>query len=152
MLAFCSCSSSLNVPNVVTKIDSNAKVSFGGSEYECKISRLTDGVVSIMLQSPDDISGLTFKFSDGKYTVSYGELMCRSDSVLFPQSSFPRLIMDILSVAAVSENLMYQSCENGLYTFSGSSDSGKFSIVTDSSGIITQIIQESTNLNVAITA
>ncbi len=148
-LLCCSCTQNVKAPTVVAKVDGSAVVEYGNAEYECTINRLTDGVISITLNSPENISGLTFKQSDGKYTISYGTLICRNENALFSEYSFPNLIMEILSAASNSENLIYQSSENELYTFSGSTSLGKFNITVDSEGKITDITQESLSLKVS---
>lgn len=150
VLMFCSCSQNEKIPNVITKINNNAIIEYGNNKYECHISRLTDGVVSITVNSPENISGLTFKFVDGKYSLSYNELLCKTDNVLLPRFSFPLIIINILSVADKQENLLYQSSEDNIVTFSGNSSYGKFNLVTDNNGKITKITQENSGLKVSI--
>ena len=147
---FCSCSESIKIPDVVTNIDNDAVIEYAGTEYECHIVRLTDGVVSISINSPENLSCLTFRRADGKFSVSYGELLCKTDSVLLPETSFPTMIINILSVTNNQENLIYQSAENGLVTFTGNSDTGEFRIITDTDGNITEILQETEGLKVSI--
>lgn len=151
VFVICSCSQSVKIPSVITNINSDALVEYGGTEYECHITRLTDGVVSICLNSPENLSGLTFRLADGKYSVSYDELLCRTDSVFLPETAFPTMIINILSVANTQENLIYQSSENGLVTFTGTSNTGGFQLITDTDGNITEIFQETQGLKVSIT-
>lgn len=146
----CSCSESVKIPNVVTNIDSNAVVEYGGTKYECHIIRLTDGVSSISINSPENLSGLTFRRADGKFSISYGELLCKTDSVFLPENSFPTIIMNILSVANNQTNLIYQSTEDGVVTFTGNSDTGEFQITTDTDGNIAEISQETEGLKVSM--
>lgn len=148
ILIFCSCSESTKIPDIVTNINSNAVVQYGSTEYDCHITRLTDGVISVSINSPENLSGLTFRRADGKYSVSYDELLCRTDSVFLPETSFPTLIIDILSAVGDKEKTVYCSSENNLVTFSVNSKSGNFNIVTDSDGNISKIIQESSGLKV----
>lgn len=148
VLNFCSCSASVKIPDVVTNINNSAVVEYGSTKYECHITRLTDDVVSISINSPESLSGLTFRRADGKYSVSYDELLCKTDNVFLPEVAFPTVIIDILSVADKQENLLYKSSENDFVTFSGNTETGTFNLVTDNDGNISEITQESSNLKV----
>lgn len=150
IFVLCSCSAGVKIPDVVTNINGKAVVEYGNQKYECNISRLTDGIISITVNSPKNLSGLTFRHAGGKYSVSYGELMCRADSILLPKNSFPTMIINILSAANIQENLIYQSTDNDMSTFSGNSDTGSFLIITDKKGNIKEILQDSSGLKVKI--
>lgn len=144
----CSCSVAEKVPEVIAAIDKNAEVEYDGLSYECHITRLTDGVVSVGINSPENLSGLMFRQADGKFSVSCGELICKTDSITLPEISFPIMLMKILSSASVKENLLYCSSENEIYKFTGNSDTGAYQIFTDKTGSITKIFQENTGLKV----
>lgn len=144
----CSCSSTEKIPEVITGIDKDAGVEYDGMNYECHITRLTDGVVSVGVNSPENLSGLIFRQTDGKFSVSCGELICKTDSVTLPETSFPIMIIKILSSASVKENLLYCSSENGSFKFTGNSDLGSYQLFTDSEGNITKIFDDNTGLKV----
>ena len=144
----CSCSAVEKVPEVITAVDKNASVEYDGCNYECHITRLTDGVVSVGINSPENLSGLVYRQADGKFSLSCGELICKTDSITLPETSFPIMIINILSSASVKENLLYCSSENGIFKFTGNSDTGAYRLFADSEGNITEIFDENTGLKI----
>ena len=148
VFVMCSCSAAEKVPDVITGIDKNAVVEYNGMNYECHITRLTDGVVSVGVNSPEKLSGLMFRQADGKFSVSCDNLICKTDSITLPETSFPVMIIKILSSASVKENLLYCSSENGSFKFTGNSNTGAYQLFTDSNGNITKILDDNTGMKV----
>ncbi|MDD6489028.1 MAG: hypothetical protein PUG48_04330 [Clostridia bacterium] len=148
VFVMCSCSVAEKIPEVITGIDKNASVEYDGMNYQCHITRLTDGVVSVGVNSPENLSGLMFRQADGKFSVSCDNLICKTDSVTLPETSFPFMIIKILSSASVKENLLYCSSENGSFKFTGNSDTGAYQLFTDKEGNITKICDDNTGLKV----
>ncbi len=146
----CSCGNSVKIPTVITNINTDAVVEYGSQKYKCNITRLTDGVISVTINSPQNLSGLTFRCVDGKYSVSYDELLCKTDSVFLPETSFPTVIIQILSSVSNRDNLLYQSVNDDKFIFSGNTPLGSFNIETNSDGKITSITQKNTNLKISM--
>lgn len=149
LVAFLSgCSYSEKIPQVTAKIDGNAVIEYGNTEYKCNMARLADGVSFVKILSPENIAGFEFREADGKFSVSYGELVCKTESVILPENSFPVSVLNILSAVSADGNLLYCSSENENYKFTGNSDTGMFEVFTDKDGNITGIFQESTDLKI----
>lgn len=148
VFVMCSCSAAEKVPDVITGIDKNASVEYDGMNYECHITRLTDGVVSVGVNSPENLSGLMFRQADGKFSVSCDNLICKTDSITLPDTSFPIMIIKILSSASVKDNLLYCSSENGIFKFTGNSGIGSYQLFADREGNITKIFDDNTGLKV----
>lgn len=96
--------------------------------------------ILIEIVSPPGAQGLTFKKENGKVVVKYKDLEVKNESSNLISGSFISDILDILEYFEKNSTLNVIATENGVSTYSGSTDSGNFEIdMYDSSGFIKEI-------------
>lgn len=149
ILTLCACSQSGKIPKVSFSTDSNAVVEYQSGKYNCHITHPSAKIISIKLTSPKNVDGLTILSSDGKYSLSFEGLMCKTESEILPETSFPSEISRIFTVLENPDNLLFVKQSNELYEFSGKTKDGNFKLYSDSEGKIKQISSE-TGLNLKI--
>lgn len=137
-LSAASCTEEVQTPELKLESEKDCIIKYGGNEYDCSLSFLSDGVEAVTLNSPDSLAGLSFRYTDGKYTVAYGSLICRSDSVLLPDNSFPTAVSKVMhSLRKEKENIVLSPIEKG-YTYSGKAGI-PYTLKTDENASITEI-------------
>ncbi len=139
MISAGACSEKDNTPELRLEKERNCVINYLGNDYNCTLGFLSDNVESVTLNSPENLSGLSFRCSNGKYTISLGSLICRSDSLLIPDDSFPAAVSGIMKdLRKNKENIKLSQAEKG---FSYSSDSKiSYTVKTDNNGHITEIM------------
>lgn len=142
LLLLCGCEQTQKIPEVIFYINnSSCEIEYGNTNYQCQITYLTDGIDIITIEKPENLKGLTFRHADGKYTLSYNTLLCRSNDILLPEYSFPSRIIKILSELSKDRSILsFDRQENQSYYFNGNSRYGKYHIITDSEGNIQKIL------------
>lgn len=139
-LLFCSCRQQEKIPEINPCINHECTIEYAGMKYECSITYLTEGTDILTINSPKNLKGLTFRHADGKYSLSYGSLICKSNDLLLPQKSFPNSVMGILSELCKDKSkLKLENHTDTDYTFSGKSKYGSYNITSDPEGKITKI-------------
>ncbi len=139
LLSAGACSEKNNAPMLKLESERNCVVNYLGNDYNCTLSFLSDGMESVRLNSPETLSGLTFRCSNGKYTVSLGSLICRSDTVLIPDNSFPVAVYTLMNdLKKNKDSIMLYPDENG-YSYSSNSKV-PYTVKTDNNGSITKIM------------
>lgn len=140
LFSICSCSQTEKIPEVNPCINGDCIVEYGSTKYSCNINYLTDGIDVLTIKEPKELSGLTFRHADGKYSLSYGSLICRSNDLLLSQNSFPNTVMGILTELSKDKSKLTLKSNNGEnYVFSGKSKYGEYQLTADSEGIISKI-------------
>ncbi len=131
------CSSQSSVPSPHISADNDAVITFKDETYKCRISCLNKNTSSLTFSSPESLSGLCFKSSDGTVSVSLGSLMCKNENLLLPKTSLPARVKTIFdSIASDGFSFTAQHGEN--YEFSNKDSS--VSLLTDKSGDPLRII------------
>ena len=121
----------------VPKLSANCAcvVRYKDVSYNCRIGFLSKDVETITIQTPAALSGLTFSKGQGQYKLSYGSLVCRSDSALMPQQSLPQKITNAVhDFRRQPQSLQAEKTGTG-YTFT----SPAYALVTDAEGLIREI-------------
>ena len=137
-LSAAACSEENDSPKIKLETERDCIINYKGNEYSCTLSFLSDEVEAVTLKSPETLSGLSFRYSDGKYTVSLGSLICRSDSILLPDNSFPAAVSDIMhDIKKNKDNIQLIKEKNG-YSYSPSLGT-PCTVRTDQNGSITEI-------------
>lgn len=136
LLISCGCHSEVAPPVPALASDGSCIVKYKDIQYDCIIRFLSKDVETLTLNSPDTVKGMTFRSGENVFTVSYSSLICRSDGVILPENSFPRITAKVIrSFRKNPEQLNASAQENG-YLFSGKS----YSLKTDENGIIKEIL------------
>lgn len=130
-LFFSGCSSQSSVPSPRAAIDKDAEISFQGETYKCRINYLNRNTSSITFSSPESLSGLSFKRSDGTVSVSLGNLMCRNENLLLPQSSLLTRVTKLFDCVS-SDELSFTAQHGENYEFSDKNST--VSLLTDKDG------------------
>ena len=139
MISAGACSKADNTPMLNLDTKSNCTINYSGNDYNCTLNFLGDGIESVTLNSPETLSGMCFRCSNGKYTVSLGSLICRSDTLLIPDNSFPAAVSLIMEELRENrENIKLSEDGNG-YSYSSSSKI-PYTLKTDKKGTITKIM------------
>ena len=140
LLCFTSCDSNQqSAPPLTVSPDKDCIVKYGGEEYKCSIKYISSSVESITVKSPENISGMTFRYSDGKFTLSYGTLICKSENLLLPESSFPYKTSAVLKKLRKNKNtITFSLNENGEYTYKD--EVSDFTVKADKNGVLKEII------------
>ncbi len=128
------------IPELVTGFSGNADVELGETKLKCNISHTEKGVSSIIISSPENLKGMSFKNLGGTYAISYNELICETEKSYLPSSCFAQAITNVLDKASEENGAIYQKSEDNNAIFIGTSKSGNFTIYADSkTGIIKKI-------------
>ena len=148
VLILCGCSViTENVPEVQTAFSATVSVTMGENEVICTVSRLPEGAATICLTSPETVQGITYKWLNGDCSISYGELLCETDSIFLPDNSFVCCLEDIWTVCGDDTALSYMGDEDNQAVFEGVCDSGEFTVYVDSqSGLIQKIVLPSLDM------
>lgn len=141
LVLFSACSGiSEQIPTLKTSFSANVQVTMGEQKIVCELSHLPQGAANVRLTSPQTVQGVTYKWLDGKYSISYGDLVCKTDSIFLPKNSFVCSLTDILVQADKQESLSYVGIQNDMAMFKGVCDSGEFTVYVDTqSGLIQKI-------------
>lgn len=139
MISSSACSQADNTPEIKLEKQRNCVINYLGKDYNCTLSFLSGNVESVTLNSPDTLSGLSFRYSNGKYTISLGSLICRSESLMIPDDSFPAAVSKLMKeLRKNKENIKLIQSENG-FSYSSAS-SIPYTVKTDNNGHITNIM------------
>ncbi len=128
------------IPELVTGFSGNANVEMGETKLQCSVSHTERGISSITVSEPEGLKGLSFKNLGGTYAISYNDLICETENSFLPDSSFAKVITNVLDKASEENGASYQKSEEDNAVFSGTSKSGDFMIYADSeTGMIKKI-------------
>ena len=130
-----SCSEEEVLPVPAFGSDGSCIVRQGDETYSCNIRLPANELQSVMFNSPENVKGMTFSKNNGKFSVSFGSLICRNSEGFLEADSFPvKLSAAAEEAVSVPESFEAEKKENG-YVFTGK----KGVLLTDSSGIIKEI-------------
>ena len=134
-LAVVSCTSCTEQKPITVNLKSeqDCKVFYADKEYECHFQILGDGVNTVTIKSPKEISGLSFRYADGIYSLCYGELCCKNTVSLLPDNSFTVLALKAMQSVHTAPPQLQQNNDSYIYS------NDKFTLITDESGNITEL-------------
>lgn len=143
---FCtSCSENVKIPEVKSAVENNAAVTLGNTDYQCRISYVSDNVSSVSFLSPENIKGMTFTKSENNRAVSLGSLICKSENSAFSQNSVFGKITNVLSKIK-PDNVKFISKKNDLYMFS-LKDNPVCKFFTDENGNLQSVSADDIKIN-----
>ncbi len=111
---------------------------------EADIASTMQGAVTIQVTTPDELWGLTYKWTDG-FEMIYEGLHAKTQKDYLPKDSFAQAVYNVF--CALSRESTCDSFSDGVATFTGECASGKYKVTTDSKGYIQNISIEEINLS-----
>ncbi len=131
-------------------LDFQAKMSVDGTKafdglfnVEAEITSTMQGAVAMKVTTPDELWGLTYKWTDG-FEMIYEGLHTKTQKGYLPKDSFTEAVYNVL--CALSREEQCDSFEDGVAVFTGECPSGAYKVTTDSKGYIQNISVEEINL------
>lgn len=88
---FCGC----DPPNgkaVITEFSAGFTASYRDMELSGKLTADRRGILSVELDSPETLSGLTVSYRNGETELKRDDLICTADEAYLPGGSFPALL------------------------------------------------------------
>ncbi len=149
IFSIASCNSKApEIPELVTGFSGDVNVEMGDTKIKCSLSHTEKGVSSVTVSDPEGLKGLSFKRLGGTYAISYNELICETKTSFLPDSSFAQAITNALDTASEENGAVYQKSEDDCAVFTGTSDSGEFTIYADiDTGYIERIDMSEVNIS-----
>ncbi len=138
MMTAAGCTQQERIVRPELKSEQMCIVKHGENEYGCKLQFLGSNVEGITIESPSSLKGMTFRSSAGKYSLSYGSLICKSDRILLPESSFPVKLMKVMQQMRKKQDDIILTESGNDYVYSENDGLG-YRIVADENGNIKAI-------------
>lgn len=133
-------------------LDFEAKITVDGEKAfdglfspEAEITSTMQGAVTIKTTTPDELWGLTYKWSDG-FEIIYDGLHAQTQKGYLPDDAYAQAVYNVL--CAMSREQECDSFSEGVAVFTGECPGGSYRAVTDAKGYIQNISIEEINLNV----
>ncbi len=115
---------------------------------EAEISSTMQGAASVKVTTPDELWGLTYKWSDG-FELIYDGLHCKTQKGYLPKECFAEALYNVF--CALSRVEECTSFSDGVALYEGECASGHYKATTDSKGNIQNISIEEINLSADFT-
>ncbi len=135
-------------------LDFQAKLSIEDKAFDglfslqAEITSTMQGAVAMKVTTPDELWGLTYKWTDG-FEMIYEGLHTKTQKGYLPKDSFAQALYNVL--CALSREEQCDSFEKGIAVFTGECASGAYKVTTDSKGYIQNISVEEINLTIDFT-
>lgn len=126
-------------------LDFQAKLSIEDKAFDglfslqAEITSTMQGAVAMKVTTPDELWGLTYKWTDG-FEMIYEGLHTKTQKGYLPKDSFAQAVYNVL--CALSREEQCDSFEDGVAAFTGECASGAYKVTTDSKGYIQNISVE----------
>lgn len=115
---------------------------------QAEISSTMQGAVVIKTTTPDELWGLTYKWTDS-FELIYEGLHAQTQKGYLPKQSYAEAIYNVL--CALSREEQCDSFSDGVAVFTGECASGTYRVTTDSKGYIQNISIEEISLSADFT-
>lgn len=131
-------------PSIETEIDGSVNICCKNDKYKGKIIHKPEGITTIILEEPENLKGMTYSFSGGKYEVSMqglsGEFATSpfaKNSPIFCIDKLLNALNDVQNIKKFEKNHMKINC-----------DGVEYEVYTDSEGEIQSIEAPSLELKI----
>lgn len=108
----------------------NVAVTYGEYEITAIFTQNSIGSYILKMLTPATLEPLAIAFEGGVCTVTYDDLKFETDLKRFPQTGFGALLIEVLEDIADNTEIG-TSYSEGIWTYSGSNDSGSFILTQD---------------------
>jgi len=143
-LSSCSSESAGQITVAEAGYTCNANVSYGENfSSNVTLKAIGGGMFSVMINTPEDIAGLTFSFDNSEMSVSYGELK-GDTAVPLEYGGFAEILNEIFLKFTTSVPTVIQ--KNGKYLYEGNNAKYKFTVVFNEQGFPLSITVDKENL------
>lgn len=146
LFAGCTACSALQPSEPVLDFSANVSIcdDYGLEGLTAEINSTMQGAVAVKVTSPDELWGLTYKWSDG-FELIYDGLHCKTQKGYMPKEAFAEAVYNVLCDLSRTEGC--KSFSEGLAVYEGECRSGCYKVTTDSKGYIQNISIEEINLS-----
>lgn len=131
--------------NLNASFTSDAVITLDRLTAECTVKRIGDGEWETEFSSPNTLSGVNLKFSEGNVEATYKGL-----SFSVPKSALPVKAMLVNLIDAVDKNARAEELNgtenDGMLEISGTLDSGDYVITADKDGNLSAFEMPANNL------
>lgn len=129
-----------DIKEPIVNFTREAEIKTQDNNITCEISRSLEGISEITFKTPQELSGMKFKWTGNNYSISYQNLVCETETPYLPSNSFAMSIVNSLNEIAKPESLTLITSQKNSNIYSGHCDSGKFQVTVNSqTGDITDI-------------
>ena len=99
LLLLCGCSGEgIEVEPLTTDISFLCEATYYNEEYKCECTVLKNGDATINFTYPENVNGLTFKFTKNSVSANFNGVEYLNDKIVF-ENSVAQLIYDVLTNA-----------------------------------------------------
>ena len=148
ILLLCSCSGN---PAPIKK-DFSAVITseYNGEKIKAEAVAEAHNNLTLKMISPESLSGCTYTYKGGDFSLKSGELTLDSESGYLPDCAFSEALYNVLC-AVNSDKAQLTAVYDQSVTYSGDSGSGKFTLNADiNNGYISQIELKNINLKAVL--
>lgn len=142
-LLFVGCEKSVvdsTIPQITSKIENNAKISFQDNEYECSVLHTPEGLTTLKFNSPESLKDFTISRNCGKYEVTQGELQGEYMKDPLPKDSPIKYFIDVLDALNDNERpFKLKNEEEGEKIYSGNLGEKECTVILGRKGEIIRI-------------
>lgn len=137
------------IPQLNSKFENEARVSFQDNDYECKILHTPEGLTTITFVSPPSLKDFTISRNCGKYEITQGKLEGEYIKDPLPKDSPLKHFIDVLDVLNNSERpFKLKKEEEGEKIYSGSLEGKDCDIILGKKGDIIRVSMQNPKLEV----
>ena len=142
-LVFAGCEKTVidsTIPQMTSKIENNAKISFQDNEYECNVLHTPEGLTTLTFSSPESLKDFTISRNCGKYEVTQGGLQGEYMKEPLPKDSPIKYFIDVLDALDDNERpFKLKSEEEGEKIYSGNLNDKECIVILGRKGEIIRI-------------
>ena len=120
-------------PTLSLGSEQDISIYYCDKSYGCHIQMLGDEVCTVTFTKPQELSGLSFKHSDGEYSLCYNGLCSKNSSPALPRSSLLYMTMEALQ--SLKNNPPVLQKNNERYTASENA----YTLYADEDGRLTEL-------------
>lgn len=141
VFTFVSCNDGNKPPEkIVTGFSAVMNVKSGESELVCGFAADGKGSSTVVINQPEMISGLAFKWMGGRYALEYNGLFCETERLFLAEDSFANVIVEVINIAGDMQKLTFVETKDDCSVFTADTNWGKAEITAENkTGLIRQI-------------
>lgn len=143
---FCSCGKEKKPPLPQLYFDAVMAIDYNQNSFEAQISTAQNGEMTFTINSPQELSGLTYKYLKNSLSIEYSKLKCETNDGYLPNHSLAQLLYN--SFLSFSQgDYEFVEFKDSKAVFKLTCDGEKYFIYTDeNSGQILKIDTENSLL------
>ncbi len=144
-----SCQNTAKPPEGInTSFTANCQITKEDFLIKCSVTSTPENIIRLYVFEPLELKGLTFQIIDNKYKMSYEGLSSENQDTFLPKISFANIIFNTLKEISNLENLTLLESSETQSTFSGTCDSGYFTVKVNSENLMESILLKDINTEI----